>query len=272
MTQFYNWYFLEQGRTPEGMFSWQHILSVTLTLALFGFLGIFVARRFKSHKAQQIFTGIMGLLIVLVQIDKYIYLGHESTDSFWNVLIGNFPLYLCDMQIYIIPLAFFAKGRLKNICYDFIAIWGILMGVFGTYLAGNIYPVHCVISFSAVNSLLNHSISFSMGLFAFAAGLNTMEKRNIPFTMLILVGFMTTALIIDYVDHHNFMFFFDGGGTPFDLFKTLVKGNLILYQMEIYILQVGYMGLFYLVYYFIIKKLEQRKQKKLEEPQPTENQ
>ena len=200
----------------------------------------------------------MGLFIVLVQVDKYIFLIHQSSDTFWNVIVGNLPLYLCDMQIYMIPIAFFAKGRFKNICFDFIGIWGILMGIFGTYLAGNIYPVHCVISFSAINSLLNHSISFSVGLFAFFAGLSTMEKKNIPFTIGILVGFMTIALIVDYVDNHNFMFFFDGGGTPFGLFKALVKDNLILYQIEIYILQTGYMGLFYLFYHLISKKVAQK--------------
>ena len=163
------------------------------------------------------------------------------------------------MQIYIIPLAFFTRGRIKNCFCDFIGIWGILMGVFGTYLAGNIYPVHCAISFGALNSLLNHAISFGTGIFVFLTGMNTMEKRNIPIVISFLVFFMTAALIIDYVDNHNFMFFFDGGGTPFDLFKTLVNGNLVLYQIEIYILQCGYMGLFYLCYYLIKKWVLKRK-------------
>ena len=256
---FYQWFFLEEGRTPEGMFSFAHIASVTVTLALFALIAIFCSKKLKTPKQRNAFLGIMGLFIVLVQIAKYIFLIHESDDTIWKVLIGNAPLYLCDMQIYIIPIAFFTRGRAKNCCCDFIGIWGILMGVFGTYLAGNIYPVHSVISFAAINSLLNHAISLSAGLIVFLTGMNTMEKKNIPIVISILVVFMTAALIIDYVDNHNFMFFFDGGGTPFDLFKTLVNGNLPLYQLEIYILQCGYMGLFYLAYYLITKQISRKK-------------
>lgn len=252
---FYDWFFRQEGRTPEGLFSWQHLLSVTIGLGIFAAAAIICAHFFKGkEKKQNGFIGVMALLIIATQVAKYAWLFYESSpEHYLDTFLGNFPLYLCDMQLYMIPICFFARGRFKNICCDFIAIWGILMGLFGTYLAGNIYPGNCVISFFALDSLVNHAVSLGTGLFIFLCGMNTMEKKNIPFTIGILVAFMTAALIIDYAADRNFMFFFRGDGTPFDFFKALVKDNLILYQMEIYILQCGYMGLFYLVYYLVKK-------------------
>lgn len=269
--QFYEWFFLETGRTPEGLFSFWHIFSVTVALAIFFFLAIFLAKRFKDNpKRQNITLLISGIAIIAVQVAKIAFLAATSTDTFWNVLIGNAPLYLCDMMIFLVLICALVRGRVKDVLYDFIAIWGLLMGTMGTYTAGNIYGSHCVISWSAINSLLNHCLSAFASLFIWVSRLNKMEKRNIPFTIGVLVVYMTVALVIDYVDNHNFMFFFHGDGTPFTLFYDLVQGNKVLYQIEIYILQCGYMGLFYVVYYWIVKLIAKNKEKKLtvqEEPQ-----
>ena len=91
-----------------------------------------------------------------------------------------------------------------------------------------------------------------------------------PITIGFLVFFMTAALIIDYVDNHNFMFFFHGDGTPLSFFKTLVQDNLILYQMEIYILQCGYMAGFYGIYYLVNNAIAKKKEQKQIVNQPAE--
>ena len=259
---FYEWFVLEEGRTPEGMFSFAHLASVTIALALFGVLAFFLAKKFKNEpKKQNIVILIDGILILLFQCIKIGYFLATTTDSFWSVIIGNAPLYLCDMMIFLIPICALVRGRAKEICYDFIAIWGLLMGVLGTYTAGNIYGSHCAISYSAFMSLFNHCFSAFAGLFIWLSGLNKMENKNMPWTIGVLVIYMTTALIIDYVDNHNFMFFFNGDGTPFTLFHNLVGGNKILYQIEIYILQCGYMALFYVVYNAIKKSIANKKEK-----------
>ena len=99
-----------------------------------------------------------------------------------------------------------------------------------------------------------------------------MEKRDIPFSIGILFTFMTIALIVDYIyipikgTPRNFMFFFYGDGTPFTIFHDLVGGNKIAYQIIIYVLQCGYMGLFYAVYYTVLKIMARQKEKKANEP------
>ena len=200
---------------------------------------------------------------MVVQLSKNIWLLCE-TDNFWDCLIGNWPLYFCDVPIYIIPLAALTKGRFKQWCLDFMAICGLLMGFMGNYFAGNLYPSHAIISFSVINALLNHSISAFVALFIWVSGLNKMEKRDIPFAIGILFTFMSIALTVDYISipiigrERNFMFFFNGDGTPFTLFLNLFGGALIPYQITIYVLQCGYIGLFYGVYYWIMSSLKKR--------------
>ena len=123
------------------------------------------------------------------------------------------------------------------------------MGFMGNYFAGNIYGSSCAISFFAVNSLLNHSISAFVAFFIFVAKMYKFEKRDIPFVVGILFTFMTIA-------------FFNGDGTPFTLFLNLFGGALIPYQITIYVLQCGYIGLFYGVYYWIMSSLKKREEHK----------
>ena len=47
---FYEWFFEEKGREPAGMFSFGHIFSVTLTLAIFITLAIFLGKRFRNDE------------------------------------------------------------------------------------------------------------------------------------------------------------------------------------------------------------------------------
>lgn len=269
---FIEWFFKETGRTPEGLFSFAHLFSVTLGLAIFLGLAVLLAKIVKTDEKKQ--TKVLigaGIGIVVVFIIKMTYIILTSLDSpIGDVIVGNLPLYLCDMQIFVIPLAALTKGRFRKSCLDFVAIWGLLMGFFGTYFAGNIYGAHCAFSFFAIIGLLEHTISAFAALFIFLCGLNTMEYKNMPFSVGILVIYMTTALVIDYADNHNFMFFFHGDGTPFDFFRNLVNDIKPLYQLEIYILQCGYMVGFYFAYHGIVKWINNAKKKKEMEKANTE--
>ena len=50
---FYEWFFLEKGRTGDALFSWPHLLTVSLTLALAIALGVFLGKRYKNHPKYQ---------------------------------------------------------------------------------------------------------------------------------------------------------------------------------------------------------------------------
>ena len=260
---FYEWFFEEKGREQAGLFSFGHLFSVTLTLAIFLTLAFFLGRRFKNdEKKKNLVLLIAAIAIVTLQIAKITYL-LINTDNVVDCLIGNAPLYFCDIMIFVIPLAALTKGRFRDWCLDFIAICGLLMGFMGNYFAGNLYPSHAIISWSAMVALLNHSISAFASMFVWATKMNKMEKRNIPFVIGLLFVFMTIALIMAYAFDKNFMFYFRGDGTPFTLFdEHLSFGIKPIYQIWIYVLECVYMGIFYAVYYPIINKINSKKENK----------
>ena len=199
----YEWFFLEKDREPAGLFSFGHIFSVTLTLAIFLTLAVFLAKWFKNDaKKQNVVLRVAAIATVVLQVAKITYLLIQ-TDNIVDCLIGNAPLYFCDIMIFMIPLAAFTKGRFRDCCLDFLAICGLLMGFMGNYFAGNLYPSHAIISWAAMVALLNHSISAFASLFVWVSKLNKMEKRNIPFTIGMLFIFMTIALIMAYVFDKN---------------------------------------------------------------------
>ena len=275
-TSFYNWFFVEEGRAPAGLFSFQHLFTVTIALALYLGLAFLLARKTKGDlKKQNLVLLIAGIAIVVVQLTKNIWL-LIGTDDIVDCIVGNWPLYFCDVPIYIIPLAALTKGRFKQWCLDFLAICGLLMGFMGNYFAGNLYPSHAIISFSVFNALTNHCISAFAALYIWLTGMNKMEKRDAPFAVGILFVFMTIALIVDYIhipiqgQPRNFMFFFHGDGTPFTLFDLYLSfGVKQIYQLWIYILQCGYMVGFYAVYYAIMKRKAAKKANQ-EQPQEVE--
>ena len=245
---FYEWFFLEKDRPAAGLFSWSHLLSVTIILAGFIVLAYFLGKKYKDNpKAQRLIIFLTAASLLTFYIMKHsFYLA--TTEDVATTLIEMLPLFFCDMMIVVLPITAFVRG--------------FIMGFAGNYLAGNIYGSHPAISYLSLISAFEHSLSAFAAMFVFTARLNKMEKRNIPFTIGMLFIYMTITLIVDYTLNKNFMFFMSGVGTPFDWFLNMVQGNLIAYQVIIYILQCGYMGLFYVIYYLVIKLINKKKQTK----------
>lgn len=258
---FYEWFFLEKDRAPAGLFSWSHLLCVTIVFVGLLVLSYFLAKKYKDNpKAQIIVLRIASIALLSFVVMKISFL-IATSDDVANTILENVPLFFCDMMFFAIPIASFSKGRVQDICFDFVAICGFLMGIMGNYFAGNIYASHPAFCYlSLLNSLIHAIYSFA-ALFIFKTHLNKMEKRNIPFVIGVLFVYMSIALTVDYITGKNFMFLLKGDDTPFEIIYTLVQGNLIGYQIIIYILQCGYLGLFYVVYYLICKWIDNKKKK-----------
>ena len=259
---FYEWFFLEKDRPAAGLFSWSHLLSVTICLAIAIGLGIFLGKKYKDNEKiiRRIFI-IITFSILALYIMKMGFLIAISPDV-GNTFLENIPLFFCDVMIFIVPLIAFCKGRVQEVCFDSVAICGFLMGLMGNYFAGNIYASHPAFSYLSLISAVSHSISAFVAMLVFIAKLNKMEKKNIPFVIGILVVLMSVALTVDTFTGKNYMFLLYGDDTPFGLLYDMVNGNLPAYQFMIYLLQCGYIGVFYLVYYLIIHLIRRKKEQR----------
>ena len=238
------------AREPEGYMSWQHLAFVTLLMAIMVGLSVYFGFKYKSRSERE---KNHPLIIAAIMIDsfelfKIVIMCIRSGDPLaW---LYDLPLFLCSIQLITIPLAAFAKGRVKEAALDFVFIFGILGAVLGTYLAGQNYGTYPVLSFDNVVSGITHSISGFSSLYIVISGMSSMKKKNIPITFSILFFFCASALIANAALDYNYMFLRRGDGTPYDIFYNLVGGNAVLYPMIVILLFVIYIIAFQYTYNF----------------------
>ena len=248
-------------REAEGFMSWQHLTLVSAFMAIMVFFAVFfgVRNRKKDDKAKNKPMIVAAVMIDSLELFKIILLCFRSGDPMdW---IYNLPLFLCSIQLITIPLAAFSKGRLREVCMDFVFIFGLLGAVAGTYGAGNNYGSYPVLCFDNVISGITHSISGFCSLYIVMAGLTKLKWKNFPFTFLTIAVFCGLAYLADILIPYNYMFMIRGDGTPYDVLYNLVNGSPILYPLGVVLLFVLYIGAFYGVYHGILA-IKNRKNKK----------
>lgn len=276
---FYDWFFLNKNmdgtpRPVEGLFSLAHILTVTLVLLVLVGLAIFLGLKYKhNEKAINIILKVSAIIMIVLYVSRVTFgfigsylRGVTDPISYFKQIVNSLPLFLCDVAIFAIPVIAFTKGKVRTLLADFMAIWGIPMGVIGTYLAGNIFGRVPVFSFDGVVAILIHIVPAAVTVFLYLTNIATLERKNMVPALISFGCFLLFVLFYNYMfnlvfqgDDVNFLFFFKGDGTPFDLFKPHVP--LPVYQIIVFTLYMSYMALFYLMFYWIKKKVNQHKEK-----------
>lgn len=246
-------------REAEGAWSWQHMTFVSaLMLVMIGlavFLGLKNRKRDDAAKTKvMIFTAIT---LLCVEAFKYTVLGIkgklENDPEWWTV---NLPLFLCSIQMFTIPLAAFAKGRVKEAAMDFVMIFGILGAVLGTFGATQNYANYPVISFNNVVSGLTHSIAGFASLYVMISGLGRLKWKNMWITFAILGAVCAMALGANAWLDYNYMFLSSHDGTPYVLLWDLLGGNQTLYTIGVIALFLIYITVFYVVHILVKNKKE----------------
>ncbi len=249
-------------RTPEGAYSWQHLLFVfsliALMIGLAVLLGLFFRK--KSAQAKNRVLIITAILLDCLEVFKIIMLCIRGGDPVGTIL-RNLPLFMCSIQLITLPLAAFARGRLKSASLDFVFLFGILGAIFGTIGAAQNYNAYPVLSMDNVFSGVTHCISGFASLYIAISGMLAMHRRNVPVTFSIITGFFVAALIADYTIPYNYMFIKGGDGTPYDIFYNLFGQSwvyqTIFYPIVVLLLFFAYIGAFYGIF-FLVQKLRKK--------------
>ncbi len=239
-------------RQAEGFLSWQHLTFVTSLVVLMTVLAIVLGRRLHQaeDKRKNRVLIIAALLIDGLELLK-IGISCSEDISNWRIML---PLFLCSIQLITIPLAAFTKGRLKEASLDFVAIFGILGALLGTYGAAQNYAVYPVLSFTNVVSGITHTIAGFASLYILIVGMASMKKKNIGLTFAILLSFCVAAFVANTLLDYNYMFLKRGDGTPYDILYNLVGGHPVLYPLSVIALFLIYIVGYYAVYYLCTKK------------------
>ena len=235
-------------RTPEGAYSWQHLLFVTLVMIIMVTLAVFLGKRNKNKddKVKNKVLIASALLIDGFELLKIVLMCVRSNSL--STILVVLPLFLCSIQLITIPLAAFSKGKIKQAALDFVLIFGILGAVLGTYGAAQNYGNYPVLSFDNVVSAITHAISGFASLYIVISGMASMKKENMVISFGILAFFCVAAYTANVIIDYNYMFLMRGDGTPYDIFYNLVGGSPILYPLIVVGLFVAYISLFYYVF------------------------
>lgn len=241
-------------REPEGFLSWQHLIFVSLLMLVMVALAVVLGRKNRSKSLAQQNKALVAaaLLIDGFELFKIVLLCFRSGDPLnW---LYDLPLFLCSIQLITIPLAAFAKGRVREAAVDFVAIFGVVGAVLGTYGAGNNYGSYPVLCFDNVVSGITHCISGFASLYVLITGMAGLKKRNVGITFAILMGFCVAAYIANLLLDYNYMFLMQGDGTPYDILYNLMGGHPVFYPLSVVVLFWIYIVGFYQVHYIATKK------------------
>jgi uncharacterized membrane protein YwaF len=246
-------------RPAEGYFSWQHLLFVSSLMVVMIMMAVRMGLRNKnkSDQAKNRVLMVAAILIDSFELFKIVLMCIRGNDPMgW---LTELPLFLCSIQLITIPLAAFAKGRIKDAALDFVCIFGILGAVLGTIGAGQNYNAYPVLSLDNVVSGLTHSISGFASLYITIAGLASMKKKNIGITFGILLSFCILAYIANVTIPYNYMFLMAGDGTPYDILYNLVGGHKVFYPVSVVALFIVYIVVYYWVFYLFSRRKAKNK-------------
>lgn len=246
--------------TPEGIGSWQHLVFISFLMIMMVFLAVLLGLKNKN-KEESVKNKVLiwaAFLIDGFELFKIAFnLGASENADSWK---RDLPLFLCSIQLIVIPLAAFSKGRLREASLDFVFIFGILGAVLGTVGAAQNYNAYPVLSFPNVVSGITHTISGFASLYIVISGMASMKKKNLPIVLSILTGFCIAAYVANITLDYNYMFLMNHDYTPYQIFYDLVGGHPVFYPMIVVILFFAYIFAFTYIYNLIKSKNEAKKQ------------
>ena len=254
-------------REPEGAWSWQHILFVSLVLITAISLAIWLGKTFANREDKEKNKVLIWAAILIDGFELIKIIVNCSIDGIAAMRV-MLPLFLCSIQLIAIPLAAFSKGRIREASLDFVMIFGILGGVLGTVGAVQNYNAYPVLSMPNVVSAITHSISAFASLYIMIAKMRSMKMENMWITLTILGGFTAAALIANFALDYNYMFLMSHDGTPYVIFWNLVGGIQVLYTITVIAIFVVYILGFYYIYNWIVTKTNPFAKKASAEPTP----
>ena len=239
-------------RTPEGFLSWQHLLFVTSLMAVMVTAAVILGKKNKNATLRQKNRVLIWTAFLIDGAELFkIVLFCSQDPTVWKTLL---PLFLCSIQLIAIPLAAFTKGRVEEAALDFVAIFGLLGAVLGTYGAGQNYNAYPVLGFDNMVSGVTHSLSGFAALYIIISGMASMKRRNVWLTFAILLAFCVAAYTANVLLDYNYMFLMAGDGTPYDILYNLCGGHKVIYPVAVVALFLVYICGFYGVWWLVKKK------------------
>lgn len=240
-----------------------HILIASVVTVITIFLGLFFGfkNRNKSKKEKTKFILPFSIVMWILMVLRFVMIvvrGYNfGENGFMDLIEGNLPLFLCDIQYFALVAICFGKGETKKIGLDFCLCLGLLSFAMGVWLNAGTYGGNPWWSSCYFYEMAVHAIPGGISLYILAANMTQLSFKDIWKTLAVLLVFEVIALVFDYTLDSNYMFFIRDSGTPFFIFTNWANGNQILYSFFVWAGMTFYVALYYGIWelvVFILKK------------------
>ena len=262
LKEYFQW---TENRSPEGFLSWQHLLYATLMVALTVFLAVWLGKKFRHRNEpdKDRVMKIAAITILACELTKIVLISWRAGDPL--KIRGMLPLFLCSINLFTIPLAAFAKGKLREFAQDAVFLYGMLCCLTGAYLAANYFNGSPVLSFDPMMSVTTHCIAGFVALYLPISGLLKVNIKKMFGALLLIFGVEVLAFLANCWNagtdgryESNYMFLSNSAGTPFEIVNTLVGGHQVLYTIAVAALYLLY-GLAFIGVLALIRKIKASK-------------
>ena len=200
------------GYHGQDFFGTTHIVAMlVLTLLIVVLLVVF--RNAKKTSVDK-YLKILSIIIPITEAIKIVWetvfdikMGHGFN------YVGLLPLYTCSLFIYTLPLAAWAKGKVKDCAISWLGTIGIFAGLTNFYLTQilNTYPFW---TFATFMSLFFHFMMVFTGLLIVVTGYKKFSYKDVLWSWLPIAVFSILVIPICYILKVDYMLYYYGNGAP----------------------------------------------------------
>lgn len=240
---------------PGTMFTPLHFIVAGILLTLVIVCAVLIRKKDKLIKPVFI---ILWATVSVLEVVKIVW---ESTagNSVRLEITGILPLYPCSIFMYVMPLAIWGKGKIKQTACGYVCTLGLLGASVNFFYPMTVLYRYSIISFSAMHSMIYHAIMLFTTLTMLLSKyhrythIKSVSDLFLPCVPSLIMSI--PANIVNYTFNADYMFF---RGTT--AFLPAIFGGLdtIAVTLIIYALYIVVPACFYLPS-FISQKTKNRK-------------
>lgn len=234
--------------------TWYMLFGIT-SVPIFAFL----LRKVSKERITLVLKWLC-LFLILWDVSKI------SWESWWDIHTGRgfnvggiLPFDTCSLCTFILPVAAFGKGKVKEYALSWITVVGFIGG-FASFVQLNAFKWYPVLTFGATYSMLYHYVMVFVSMWIVFSGYLLLRPKNILYAFATHMICSAVVITLDYVFGWDYMLYRTAGGVPLigDLHDKLAEkgvgflttGIMILIYFALIVLIAG---AFMIIQHFVLK-------------------
>ena len=195
----WTWGDINNGDVGPGAFSWFHLLWIGIMIVACIAIGLTVARK-RSPKADRIVVAAFSVVLLGCEVFKQLF----WFEFYEYYRFEIFPFQFCSVPIYV---AIFASvipwGKAREICYRFLAFYGIIGG-----LAVMLVPHAVLYTYfvpMSLHAMLWHTVLVVMGVYLIISRGYGRRIREMLAPAITFLGFVALAVVGNVLVYHLYL-------------------------------------------------------------------